>query len=334
MPTYLLHGFRWQRAAIRIHIIIQDLEDAAPEWIVAPATSNTLLNSFYTLFDFLPPSNPPAHSPSQAQAQPPPVPLDFPPPPPIPDDAPEERPARGLRKKTRSMMSLRSMSRKRRPANIETAAKPSEDRKPSTSTSDSKSRPATSTGPNSHIPYINGNGKAKKAPTFNDWSVVKLVEQYDPSDMQSVSQPYAYVADHMVEVTLGISITEEMARYETRLKGDDAPMTPATPGSAHMSSGSIGDMGSPGLSARDARRKSRRLGWFEKLRDGLQNGEDIGWYVVVCGDEERASPSMDIMRDRDRDRDSRPSTSTSDGTMRRSGGVRGFFGRRRQEIEE
>lgn len=329
MPTYLLHGFRWQRAAIRIHIILQDLEDAAPEWIVAPATSNTILNSFYSLFDFLPPSNPPA------PAQPPSLPMDFPPPPPIPDDPPDERPSRLSRKNTRSMVSLRSLSRKRRPANIGTAPmiKPSGERKPSTSTSDSgghKSRPATSSGSNFYSPFING--KPRKPPAFNDWSVVKLVEQYDPNDMQSTSQPYAYVADYMVEVTLGISLAEEMAKYELRLKSEDAPMsTPASPGSAHASTSSIGDLGSLGLSARDVRRKSRRLGWFEKLRDGLQKGEDIGWHVVVCGDEERASPSIDILRN------GRPSTSTSDSTMHRlprSAGLRSFFGRRRPEISE
>jgi len=60
MPTYLIHGFRWQHALIRIHIILHDLEDAAPEWVMAPATSVILLNSFYTLYDFLPPSNPPS----------------------------------------------------------------------------------------------------------------------------------------------------------------------------------------------------------------------------------------------------------------------------------
>src|SRR5271167_3724871 len=59
MPTYLVHGFRWPRAAIRIHIILFDLEDAASDWIVAPASAITILNSFYTLYDFLPPSHPP-----------------------------------------------------------------------------------------------------------------------------------------------------------------------------------------------------------------------------------------------------------------------------------
>lgn len=55
MPTYLVHGFRWHRPSIRIHIILYDLEDAAPEWIIAPATAATIVSSFYKAFDFLPP---------------------------------------------------------------------------------------------------------------------------------------------------------------------------------------------------------------------------------------------------------------------------------------
>lgn len=46
MPVYLLHGFRWPRALIRIHIILQNIEDAAAEWLVAPATTQALLDNF------------------------------------------------------------------------------------------------------------------------------------------------------------------------------------------------------------------------------------------------------------------------------------------------
>lgn len=288
---------------------------------MAPATSNTLLNSFYTLYDFLPPSNPPAPS------YPPPIP--FPPPPPIPDDPPEEdAPRRTLtKKKTRSMVSLRSLGRKHRPKNLDTVAVSTaapHGRKPSSSTLESvgnKSRPMSG-GPYS-------NGKVDKPPSFNDWSVVKLVEQYDPDDLLSVSQPYAYVADYMVEVTLSASLSEEMAKYEAKLRAEDLPMsTPATP--ATPASPATGDLQSPGMSARDVRRKSRRLGWFEKLRDGIMKGEDIGWYVVVCGDEERASPSVDPSS-------GRPSTSIeSDDTERRprSSGLKGFFGKKKPFPDE
>ena len=46
MPTWLVHGFRWPRAQIRIHTILQNLDDVAPEWIMAPATSACLHENF------------------------------------------------------------------------------------------------------------------------------------------------------------------------------------------------------------------------------------------------------------------------------------------------
>lgn len=50
MPTYLLHGFRWPRPLIRIHIILQNLDDAAAEWLVAPETTRALLRNFNDLY--------------------------------------------------------------------------------------------------------------------------------------------------------------------------------------------------------------------------------------------------------------------------------------------
>jgi hypothetical protein len=50
MPVYLLHGFRWPRPLIRIHIILQNLDDAAAEWLVAPPTTSTLLRNFKQLY--------------------------------------------------------------------------------------------------------------------------------------------------------------------------------------------------------------------------------------------------------------------------------------------
>ena len=46
MPTWLVHGFRWPRAQIRIHIILQNLDDAAPEWLMAPATVACMKRNF------------------------------------------------------------------------------------------------------------------------------------------------------------------------------------------------------------------------------------------------------------------------------------------------
>jgi len=55
MPsTYLCRGFRWHRDAIRIYIMMNDLEECAPDWIIGWTTSEELLKSFYRNFDFLP----------------------------------------------------------------------------------------------------------------------------------------------------------------------------------------------------------------------------------------------------------------------------------------
>jgi hypothetical protein len=161
---------------------------------------------------------------------------------------------------------------------------------------------------------------------------VKLVEAYDPSDLQSSTQKYAYVADHLVEVTLSVSISEQIAIYENKLReaeGILSPSTPSGPGTPGMAVvGASGELNREGLgmSARELRRKSRRLGWFEKLRDGLEKGADIGWFVVVCGDEERASPSL--VRDTEDEEEEEPLKTP------RSAGLKGFFGRRKNISQE
>jgi hypothetical protein len=165
----------------------------------------------------------------------------------------------------------------------------------------------------------------EKQQSFNDWSAIKLLEQYDPNDLEAVSQPYAYVGDYMVEVELGVSLNEEIAKYEARIKAEEGPLSPGSTTPPE------------GISARDIRRKSKRLGWFEKLRDGLQKDADIGWYVVVVGDEERAAPESC----------ERGSLSTASGeellppppipALRKvpsSAKLRGFFSRKKTTLEE
>ncbi|KAF2455235.1 hypothetical protein BDY21DRAFT_373357 [Lineolata rhizophorae] len=58
MPTYLAHGFRWPRPLIRIHIILQNLDDAASEWLVAPPTTAALLDNFRALYPTIMPALP------------------------------------------------------------------------------------------------------------------------------------------------------------------------------------------------------------------------------------------------------------------------------------
>lgn len=50
MPCYLVHGFRWPRRAIRIHIILENIDEAAAEYLVAPKTSTAMLENFHHKF--------------------------------------------------------------------------------------------------------------------------------------------------------------------------------------------------------------------------------------------------------------------------------------------
>lgn len=81
---------------------------------------------------------------------------------------------------------------------------------------------------------------------------LRFIEQYDPNDITSKSQPYAYVADTVHEVSLGIDIDEVRGR-----------------GVAPEAWSAI-----------------------TELRDKLCQGLNVklAWYVVVCGDEERWAP--------------------------------------------
>jgi hypothetical protein len=269
MPTYLVHGFRWPRAAIRIHIILFDLEDAAAEWIVAPASAITILNSFYTLYDFLPPSQPPV---APASNTIPPVPTLHEAP-----NAKGQRPIGG----------------------------------------------AAGAGARK------GSDGQKKALRFNDWSVVKLLEQYDPDDESNPSQPYAYVADYIVPVTLSLDIGAEMAAYEEKQCAEAQSLLSPGIASPQPAASNNGTSETPptGLSEREIKRKSRRLGWFEKLRDQLAKTESIGWYVVVCGDEERTAPDLSGLqievgqKGKTGEDDLRPKTP-------RSAGMLGFFAKK------
>lgn len=143
MPTYLVHGFRWPRQLIRIHVVLQNLEDATSEWLVAPKTTLALLNNLNELY---------------------------------PDVI-------------------------------------------------------------GYLPRL------------------RFVEQYDPNDesLDAVSQPYAYVADMVEEVKLGVEIDEVRGR---------------------------------GLN-------NEQWNAIMELRDKLAPDEKVGWYIVVCGDEERVPPPTD-----------------------------------------
>jgi hypothetical protein len=103
-----------------------------------------------------------------------------------------------------------------------------------------------------------------------DWSVIKLLEEYDPLKLDEVSRPHAFVADHVVRVDLSASIVEEIQKYEEMMKADRDPA-----------------MTAPSSDETGRKKASKKPGWLEKLRDQLQRGEPIKWFIVVNGDEIR-----------------------------------------------
>ena len=82
---------------------------------------------------------------------------------------------------------------------------------------------------------------------------LRFIEQYDPSDEITKSQPYAYVCDQVYEVQLGVDVDE------VRGKGV----------------------------------KNEAWSAMADLRDKVAAGEKVGWFVVVNGDVERWVPPVE-----------------------------------------
>jgi hypothetical protein len=263
MPTYLCHGFRWHRRSIRVYVVVQNIDEAAPEWIIAPESSLSILESFYSLFDFLPEA-----SPQSATRR-------------------EDSDSDDRHKKKES-----SSSRKRSKSKSGGAPPPSEFAMP----------PPTVPPEEDDV-------------LQNAWSSVKLLEEYDPTNLGEVSRPYAYVADYVVRVDLSSSVTEEITRYEEKMARESAD-------ERAMSGGVSDEYGKAAHKKKDG--SGKKAGWFEKLRDQLQRGEDIRWYVVVCGDEEREAPeeierhtSQEAQRQRTASQSRERSISTASGGYQR-----------------
>ncbi|KAI1876839.1 uncharacterized protein JN550_000911 [Neoarthrinium moseri] len=249
MPTYLCHGFRWHRKSILYFIVLQNVEDAAPQWIIAPRSAVALLEALYELYDFIPPSalldgnGTPTltqnYGSQNAQNR-------------NNDSYAEER--RGRRENATDSKS-RGASRKR---NKSSSRLRRPDRRPQT--------PPAPPPPPPLPPEPVGDV------AFNDWSPIKMLEEYDPLNESVMSGPWAYMADYVVRIDNSISPMEEMLRYEERIKADKLR---AMSGPSDETGRKVNTIG------------SKKAGWLEKLRDKLQREEDIRWYVVVCGDEER-----------------------------------------------
>ncbi|KAL7949936.1 hypothetical protein V8C42DRAFT_309014 [Trichoderma barbatum] len=195
MPTYLCHGFRWTRRLIRIFVILEDIEDAAPDWITGRSSSAAILGHFRTKFDYLP-----ERLPSQRQSEQQLEPL-------------QEQAVQEEKKSAHQDDNL--------------------------------------VVPPSRVP------DSEDSVLVNQSSPVKLLEEYDPDETSISARPFAYVADHVIRIDLSANIMEEMAKYEALVK------------------------------------ERNEGNWLERLRDELQEGAPIGWYVVVNGDEERGVPQDD-----------------------------------------
>lgn len=203
MPTYLCHGFRWTRRLIRIFVILEDLEDAASDWIVGRDTSAAILECMGTKFDYLPQRL--AHQPDEELSE-------------------------------QSKQQSEPQEEQLPPEQAEKTFLHQDD---------------DLTVPPSRVP------DSEDSVLVNETSVVKLLEEHDPEETHISARPFAYVADHVIRIDLSADVSEEIAKY-------------------------------------DALVKERNEGnWFERLRDELQAGASIGWYVVVNGDEERAVPEYD-----------------------------------------
>ncbi|KAK3294914.1 uncharacterized protein B0H64DRAFT_197949 [Chaetomium fimeti] len=244
MPTYLCHGFRWQRRSVRVYVILHNLDDASPEWIIPAKSSQCILKSFYEVFEFLPYCSPKRgrYTPTRE--------LDS-------GDGDDEDDGR-VPSASSASTKARSQSRGRGRSQSQ-----------STQQSRSQSR-ANYQQPLPPLPTTTDESSSASISAEDDfsaqsWSAIKLLEEYDPNDLTAVSRPYAYVADYAVRIDLSCSIIDEIAKYEQKQLQ-----------SAH-----------PAVSIPSGDTPPQSQGWFEGLRDELQHGEEIRWYVVVNNDEVR-----------------------------------------------
>lgn len=319
MPTYLCHGFRWKRRSIRVYVVVQNLDDAAPEWVVKRGSPRSLIESFYNLFDFLPectfpPTRRSSFAPrsySQSYS------LDRSSVADDDDDAASHYTARSARgrstSRSRTVVAQQSQpqlqSQYHQDRDQEPPAPPASCRESSNSSrkrskSEISRKPLPPTthapaayqahqahqahqappSPPSSQPQFAGSshasdGTAADPVLAQDWSPVKVLEEHDPSNLDEVSRPYAYVADYVQRIDSSCSIVEEIARYEHMVRASREPAVTG-PSSDETLNGK-----------RDTARLGGLAGWFEQLRDQLQRGEEIRWYVVVNGDEEREWPA-------------------------------------------
>ncbi|KAI1450503.1 hypothetical protein F5Y02DRAFT_413225 [Annulohypoxylon stygium] len=262
MPTYLCHGFRWHRLSVKYFVVIQNVDDAAPEWIVTRNSPVAFLDQFYELFDFLPPCTRPTRPRN-----------------PSPHRNDTRLPSRNGNAHARTRSEGEQVYKGTQNGvgygengnNSEKIKSPNRSKISGQPVTNEIQDDATS------LPSPDPSEFDDSIP-FNEWSVVKFIEEFDATDLSAVSGPWAYVADHVVRIDTSVSIAEEINRYEARIKTESyKPMS----GPSDEEGRKVNTFG------------SKKAGWLEKLRDQLQRKESIRWYVVICGDEDRIVPKID-----------------------------------------
>ncbi|KAK3398643.1 hypothetical protein B0T20DRAFT_352557 [Sordaria brevicollis] len=378
MPTYLCHGFRWQRRSIRVYTVVQDLDDVSPEWLIKPTSSRCLLQSFYNLFEFLPYCNPPplgyesgrswnseesednseegsdvekVEEPKSAGAQ----------------EKNNERSQwperleslgviRGLKEKEKekekhngtgksaaegkvvedassaitaihvgggsestSRTASRSPSLKLPLQGSRTSSKTGKAGSSATTPTATTPTATFPTAPTSRststlgVSSSSGHRKSKKTSrsrhsshspnrkrdelSAQSWSAVKVLEEYDPNNLDEVSRPYAYVADHVIRIDGAVDIMAEVKLYEERMQRQKGQEEVVPKKAEKATDENRGGRGRGDEEFHDAlehlteeeqiAKQEKEQTWIKQLRDELQRGEEIKWYVVVNGDEER-----------------------------------------------
>lgn len=308
MPTYLCHGFKWQRRSIIVYIVVQNVDNAAPEYIVRQGSPYSLITSFYTLFDFLPDCVFPPTRPSSVATRTYSIDRSSIATSSVKDDneSINYRSIQPNRSRSRGRSVSGLQSRQSSQYYVESRDKETPmPRKESSNSSRKRSKSDTARNnipPNSSSPMAYQKSKYQGPPSpplapanlvdnssdpvlCQEWSPVKLLEEYDPNDLETASRPCAYVADYVKRIDASCSIVEEIQKYEQRVRSSPVPAVTG-PSSDEM----LNDK------KRDTTKISR-AGWFEKLRDQLQQNQEIRWYVVVHGEEDRTWSSGRSIRD-------------------------------------
>ncbi|KKA29905.1 hypothetical protein TD95_001474 [Thielaviopsis punctulata] len=311
MPTYLCHGFRWYRNNIRVFAQFQDIEDAAPDWVIRRGSSHALIYTLYTIFDFLPFAEDLAAVAGEASA----------------------RRLNKKRSRARFLNRLGMFNSSSSSASAAAAASPlsssaaaaygdfSDDDPlpPPTPLPQPPVIPKILLPPGSETivlpPGIKPPSMQRAQPVAqeakarvvrrdaadpvlcnNDWAAIRLLEEWDEHAEPTAephgrwcTRPWAYVADYAVRIDLSGRVGAEMARYErwaARLDdGTHRPMGDALEDDPAAERAAV-EAGVAGKKSAAAKKR----GWFQKLRDNMEPEGAIQWYIVVCDDEVRGFP--------------------------------------------